>query len=285
MARDELATARRWFAEELRHVTRLASPAVMAAFATVPREHFAGPGPWRLYNTWHEGYWSTDDDDPRHLYHDVLIAIDESRGLNNGQPSLWAFLYDQLGLARGQHVMHVGVGTGYYSAILAEIVGRDGMVTAVEIDAGLAERARDNLALAWPQANVIAADGFDFSPTRPADVIIINAGVTHLSPRWLDSLAADNGRLLVPLTNADRFGVFMLITRQGGSRQRYSARHVCRVGIIDCIGGRDPDAEAKLLTALRRGGFAPPVRSLRRPPEKPDETCWLAGDGWWFSTV
>ena len=159
------------------------------------------------------------------------------------------------------------------------------MVTAVEIDAALAERARANLADGWPQAHVVAADGFAFRPERPADVIIVNAGVTHLSLAWLDSLAEDNGRLLVPLTEAQRAGVFLLITRQHGHTYRYAARYVCRVGIIDCIGGRDPEAERRLVTALRRSRLEPSVQSLRRPPDEPDETCWLAGDGWWLSTA
>jgi len=283
---DEVAAARRWFAEDLQYVAGVRSPAVVAAFANVPREHFAGPGPWRLLSgTFVRDYWTTEDADPRHLYHDVLIAIDEARRLNNGQPSLWAFLYDQLDLAAGEHVVHVGIGTGYYSAILAEIVGHAGTVTAVEIDAALAARARTNLALAWPQANVVTADGFAFRPERPADVIIVNAGVTHLSVAWLDSLAEDNGRLLVPLTEAARAGAFILITRQPGEPQRYAARYVCRVGIIDCVGGRDDAAEARLVAALRKSRSAPPIQSLRRPPDEPDETCWLAGDGWWLSTA
>lgn len=89
----------------------------------------------------------------------------------------------------------------------------------------------------------------------------------------------------VPLTEAQRFGVFLLITRQHGHAYRYAARHVSRVGIIDCIGGRDPEAEERLVTASRRSRFEPMVRSLRRPPDQPDETCWLAGDGWWLSTA
>ncbi len=286
VTQDEVAAARRWFVEELRHVARLRSAAIMHAFATVPREHFAGPGPWRLLTPWYmRDYWTTEDADPRHLYHDVLIAIDETRRLNNGQPSLWAFLYDQLGLAPGQHVVHIGIGAGYYIAILADIVGRDGAVTAVEIDAGLAARARANLRLAWPQANVVNADGFAFRPERPADVVVVNAGVTHISPAWLDALAEDSGRLLVPLTDAHRAGAFLLIARVHGLPHRYAARHVCRVGIIDCIGGRDPDDRARLTAALRKSRFEPPVRSLRRAPEAPDETCWLAGERWWLSTA
>jgi protein-L-isoaspartate(D-aspartate) O-methyltransferase len=281
----DIAEARSWFAEELRHVAHVRSQAVVAAFATVPREHFAGPGPWRLLSPWYlSDYWTTEDTDPRHLCHDVLIAIDAARRLNSGQPSLWAFCYDQLGLTTDQHVVHVGIGTGYYTAILADIVGRGGMVTAIEIDAALAGCARGNLADAWPQANVVTADGFTFRPDRPADAIIINAGVTHLSPAWLDSLT-EGGRLLVPLTGEDQCGTFVLITRRRCATHRYSARNVCRVGMIDCVGGRDAAAEARLARALQASRFTPPVRSLWRPPDEPDDTCWLAGEGWWLSTA
>jgi protein-L-isoaspartate(D-aspartate) O-methyltransferase len=214
----------------------------------------------------------------------VLIAIDEGRRLNNGQPSLWARMYDQLELSRGDHVVHVGAGTGYYSAILAEIVGRAGRVTAIEIDPALAARASENLAAGWPQATVFTADGFTFRPDQPADAIVVNAGVTHFSAVWLDALAAENGRLLVPLTNAERWGCFVMITRQAGDPCRYAARFIGRVGIIPCVGGRDPAAEERLTAALAKSDFAA-IRSLRRAPEEPDHTCWLAGEGWWLSTA
>ena len=133
--RHSIEEARQRYAEELRFTAKLGSRAVVDAFATVPRERFFGPGPWRVLSPMAMAeYWTTEDADPRHLYHDVLIAIDEERRLNNGQPSLWARMYDHLELGRGDHVVHVGAGTGYYSAILAEIVGRAGRVTAIEID-------------------------------------------------------------------------------------------------------------------------------------------------------
>jgi protein-L-isoaspartate(D-aspartate) O-methyltransferase len=277
---DDIAAARRWFAEELRHTARVRSSAVVEAFATIPRERFAGPGPWRILSPMRgPDYWTTDDGDPRHLCHDVLVAIDETRRLNNGQPSLWASLFDQLDLKRGERVIHVGAGLGYYSAILAGIVGRGGKVTALEIDPGLAARARDNLA-AWPQARVVAADGFSYRADEPADVIVVNAGVTHLALPWLDSLA-ENGRLLVPLTNANRWGAFLMVTRRD---ERYPVRFASRTGIIPCVGGRDAEAEARLTSALAAADFTA-VKSLRRSPQGPDESCWLAGDGWWLSTA
>jgi protein-L-isoaspartate(D-aspartate) O-methyltransferase len=279
---DDIGQARRWFAEELRHTAHVRSPAVVEAFARVPRELFAGPGPWRVLSPMRgPDYWTTDDADPGRLCHDVLVAIDETRRLNNGQPSLWASLIDQLGLTPGDRAIHVGAGAGYYSAIMAEIVGPGGRVTAIEIDPLLAERARANLARAWPQANVVAADGFAFHAEEPADAIVVNAGVTHLAPVWLDSLKADNGRLLVPLTGPNRWGAFLIVARRGG---RYPVRFASRTGIIECVGGRNADAEGRLTAALAEADFTA-IRSLRRPPEEPDETCWLAGEGWWLSTA
>jgi protein-L-isoaspartate(D-aspartate) O-methyltransferase len=282
---DPVAAAREAYAEELRCTAPIRNAAVVKAFATVPRERFLGRGPWRILSPMSlAAYWTTDDADPRHLYHDVLVAIDPIRRLNNGQPSLWAYLYDQLGLSPGEHVVHVGAGTGYYSAILAEIVGAAGRVTAIEIDPGLASWARENLSLAWPQARVVEADGFVFCPEQPADAVIVNAGVTHLSPAWLDSLAAENGRLLVPLTNAEMWGGFLLITRHAGETQHYPARFVHHVGVIPCVGGRDPEAAARLKEALAKAPFSA-IQSLHRAPEEPDGSCWLAGNGWWLSTA
>jgi protein-L-isoaspartate(D-aspartate) O-methyltransferase len=107
--------ARRWYAEELRFTARVASDAVVAAFATVPREQFVGAGPWRVKSPMNMAeYWTTPDADPHHVYHDVLIALDETRNLNNGQPSLWALLFDQLGVRANAGVLHLGCGTGYY---------------------------------------------------------------------------------------------------------------------------------------------------------------------------
>ena len=72
----------------------------------MPRERFLGPGPWRILSPVSlSEYWTTENADPRYVYHDVLVAIDQTRRLNNGQPSLWAYLYDQLDLTPGSHVV------------------------------------------------------------------------------------------------------------------------------------------------------------------------------------
>jgi protein-L-isoaspartate(D-aspartate) O-methyltransferase len=277
-------TARQSFAEELRFTAHISSRAVFDAFAAVPRERFVGPGPWRIKSPMRLGdYWTTADANPRHVYHDALIALDETRGINNGQPSLWARLFDELNLRPGAAVVHVGAGAGYYSAILAEIVGPTGRVTAIEIDPQLANRAQDNL-VPWRQATVMVADGFAFRSDQPTDAIIVNAGVSHIAMNWLDVLSANAGRLLVPLTNTDGWGGFVLIECQAGETLCYPARHVSWTGIINCVGGRDPAADERINAAIARSRMTN-IRSLRLAPDEPDETVWLAGDGWWLSTA
>ena len=156
---NSVEAARQSYAQELRFTANVKSRTVVAAFATVPREQFVGAGPWRVKSPMNMvEYWTTPDADPHHVYHDVLIALDETRNLNNGQPSLWAFLYDQLGIRADDEVLHLGCGTGYYTAIAAELVGPAGKITAVEVDAPLAEKARVALAR-WPQVVVKNADG------------------------------------------------------------------------------------------------------------------------------
>ena len=94
----DLDATRRLYAEEIRIKAGLRSEALAAAFATVPREHYLGPGPWlikkdgrgllhRLVQRLRGEYRATDDSDPRRIYRDVHVAIDPRRGLNNGRPS------------------------------------------------------------------------------------------------------------------------------------------------------------------------------------------------------
>ncbi len=275
---DPIETRRRFYAEELRFTTRMRSPRVLAAFAAVPREKFVGDGPWRLKSLWNMAdYWTTDDADPKHVYHDVLIALDERLGLNNGQPSLWAFLIDRLDVAAGDQVLHLGSGTGYYTAILAELAGAEGRVTAFEIEPSMAGRAQ--LALApWPQVVAIQADGAN-GPFSPADVIVASAGATHPLPAWVEALKP-GGRLLFPMTVTRGPGGMLLVTRCDGDE--FSAQFLCPAAFYEFSGARDADISTRLAQALTRdrGGG---VKSLRRDPHAEDETCWLHGEGWCLS--
>jgi protein-L-isoaspartate(D-aspartate) O-methyltransferase len=269
---EPLAAARRRYAEELRYVAHVRSEAVVDAFAAVPRERFLGPGPWQILDLRAGDYWPTPDADPAHLYHNVLVAIDAARGLNNGEPSLWAYLLDVLAPRAGERARHIGAGTGYYSAILAELVGAGGRVEALEADPALAERARANLA-PWPQAVVVAGDGIAHQG-EPADLVVVNAGVTHPQAHWLDQLP-EGGRLLVPLTTAGGQGGYLLVERRTAG---YRARFVSYVAIFAATSGRDPAAAERLAAAFRRtryDGARKLVAALRRDPHDAGDDCWL----------
>lgn len=275
---DPIETRRRFYAEELRFTTRMRSPRVEAAFAAVPREKFVGDGPWRLKSLWNMAdYWTTDDADPKHVYHDVLIALDERLGLNNGQPSLWAFLIDRLGVAAGEQVLHLGSGTGYYTAILAELAGAQGRVTAFEIEPSMAERARMALAR-WPQIVLVHGDGAN-GPFSPADVIVASAGATHPLPTWIEALNP-GGRLLFPMTVTRGPGGMLLVTRRNGDE--FSAQFLCAAAFYEFSGARDAEISGRLEQAFTRDRGAG-VKSLRRDPHAEEETCWLHGDGWCLS--
>ena len=272
-----LSQTRKWFAKDLKYTTPVHCEAVVNAFAQVPRENFLGPPPWLLvYPNRPEADLETDD--PRDLYHNVLVAIDRARGINNGEPRLWAGLYDKLKIRPGETILHVGAGLGYYTAILAEITGKDGHVTALEFDEDFAARAKANLA-DRPNVTLIHGDGCVYDPGA-VDVIIVNAGVTHPLPIWLDRLRP-GGRLLVPLTNDEFWGHFLMVTKV---KEGYAAQFVSRVGIIPCVSHRDPEAAAMLNQAFRNTPWPDlsAVRSLRRDGT-PDDTCVLAGPDYWLS--
>lgn len=278
---DMLTAQRRWFAEDLalRAPVRR-NPLIVEAFATVPRERFLGPGPWRVLSGIRLDQPSmTPDDRPHWLCHDVLVTIDAARSLNNGQPSFWAGNFDRLDLRRGERILQVGAGTGYYTAVLAEIAGRDGRVVAVEYDGDLAARAAANLA-PWRQVTVVAGDGRAHDP-GPVDAVVVFAGATHPAPLWLDRLA-EGGRLLMPLTGEDRWGFLLRATRRGES---FGATSIGGVGIFPCAGGRDDAAAARLSAAL--AGDAPsrvPIRALHRgePDPAAADTVWYHGPGFWL---
>src|SRR5262245_36274936 len=150
----DLDTRRRCFAEEIEVLANLRSAGLVDALAAVPRERFLPPGPWLIRA---EGDFGgpprqTLDADPRHLYHNVGVAIDPSRDLFNGAPGIIAKALDALALRPGQHALHIGCGLGYYSAVMAHAVGRSGRVLAVDVDAALAAGARHNLSsMPWTE--------------------------------------------------------------------------------------------------------------------------------------
>jgi protein-L-isoaspartate(D-aspartate) O-methyltransferase len=282
---QEIATIRRAYAKQVLASVQVHDARLEAAFAAVERERYLGPGPWSILRT--SGYMPTPDADPAHLYCDVLIGIVPERGLNNGMPSYHAPLIASAAIRSGEHVVHVGAGTGYYTAIMAHLVGSVGRVTAIEFDAALARRAKENFD-GSPNVVVLHGDGASI-PFDAADVIYVNAGATRPADAWLDRLN-DGGRLMLPLTakktlplgatgSITRHGAVFRIERKGPD---YLAKWISAVGVFPCAGGRDDASEAALDAALQKGGWQNVTR-LYRSDDLPSDRCWLRAPGWAFA--
>ncbi|SFB58193.1 protein-L-isoaspartate(D-aspartate) O-methyltransferase [Rhizobium sp. NFR07] len=258
---------------------------LMAAFARVPREDFVGPPPWSFSDG--TRYQAVSSTDPVVLYQDVLVGLDAARGINNGMPSLHAASFHALGIREGEIAVHLGAGTGYYTAIMAELVGPSGRVIAIEYDVGLAKTAKANLA-GYPNVEVIQGDAGDW-PKEDADVIYANFALDHPPARWVDNLAV-SGRLLFPLGTPavvdgrrggfSRYAAFLMIDRRA---RGFGARFLQPVGFIWGEGkeATPPGRHAALETAFRGRGLRR-VRSFRwQTPPTGDE--WYGEEDWGLS--
>lgn len=270
---------RRVYAQLVTAIAGAEDPRLCEAFAKVSREHYLGSGPWRI-KLYGGDYVDSPSDDPAFLYHNHLVAIDEARGLNNGDPSFLARLIAALAPRPGAQVAHIGAGLGYYTAIIAELVGVGGRVAAFEVDRDLAARSRANL-LHYPQVTVHAMNGCALSLSG-LDGIYVNAGASRPLDVWLDALAP-GGRLILPLTTEDWLGAVFQIRREATG---YGAAFVSPTAIFHCLGARDAKSAALLQAAFARDRAAQPwrqVASLRRDRHDQEPDCWLHGSGYCLS--
>ncbi len=274
---DRSQTLRTAYAHRMMRLAGVVDPRLEAASAAVPREDFAGPPPWRV-SAGFSGL-GQGDRDVASLYDDVLVVIDDQRGINNGQPSLHAQSLAALAVSEGETVVQIGAGAGYYTAILAHLVGPSGKVFAYEIETDIAERARRNLAR-YAQVEVRTGSGVTDGLPK-ADAIYVNAAASHPVRAWLDALNP-GGRLLFPLQAAHSSGAMLLITRPRSESDAWPAKLLSAVVFIACEGAQDPKIGRRLDAAFRRGG-AERVRWLKFGPTAPQD-AWLHGDGWALTT-
>jgi protein-L-isoaspartate(D-aspartate) O-methyltransferase len=116
------------------------------------------------------------------------------------QPSIVALQLEQTQVRPGHRVLEIGAGTGYNAALLAQLAGPSGRVTAIDVDTDIIEQAADRLAAAGVgNAEVVLGDGALGHPGgAPFDRIVAAVGAYGIPEAWLDQLAP-GGRLVVPV--------------------------------------------------------------------------------------
>ena len=150
---------------------------VLDAMKDVPREEFVAR------EIQHRAY----DDSPLPIGFGQTIS----------QPYVVARMCEMAGLEGDEHVLEVGAGSGYQTAILASLVRR---VTSVEIVPELARRAAKHLEhLGFENACVLLSDGSaGASAHAPYDAILVSAGAPRVPTLLVDQLS-DGGRLVLPV--------------------------------------------------------------------------------------
>jgi protein-L-isoaspartate(D-aspartate) O-methyltransferase len=128
-------------------------------------------------------------------YADQALPI--ACGQTISQPYVVAYMTEQLGVKPEHHVLEVGTGSGYQTAVLSRLV-RD--VVSIERYRTLADAARERLSkLGYDNVEVIAGDGLAGAPEKaPFDRIILTAAAERLPETLLDQLA-EGGVMLLPL--------------------------------------------------------------------------------------
>jgi protein-L-isoaspartate(D-aspartate) O-methyltransferase len=150
---------------------------LLRVFDQVPRHAFVPEA------VWHRAY----EDAP------VPIGF----GQTASQPSLQAMYMQILGIRRSDRVLEIGTGSGYQTAILAQLADR---VHSVERIRELATRARDALdAMRISNVAILVGDGtIGWSRYAPYDAILVAAGGPEIPQPLVDQLAV-GGRMLVPV--------------------------------------------------------------------------------------
>jgi len=146
---------------------------------------------------------------PRHEFvseaHRAQAYEDHPLPIGNGQtisqPYIVARMLESLELDPGDKVLEVGTGSGYVTALLAELAAQ---VFSIERHPALADSARQVLAtLGYTNVCIFAADGtLGLSAVAPFDAILVSAAAGDMPPALIAQLR-DGGRMIIPVGTDD----------------------------------------------------------------------------------
>ena len=168
-------------------------PRVLAAFGKVPRHLFV------------------PEDLQALSYDDHPLPIGSGQTIS--QPYMVALMSELLGLKGNEKVLEIGTGSGYQTAILAELAAK---VYSVEKVPELALAAKNALLnIGYTNVEVREGDGtLGWQEYAPYDGIIVTAGAPSI-PSPLVGQLADNGKLVIPV-GSNFSQMLKVVSRQGG---------------------------------------------------------------------
>ena len=177
----------------------ISDPRVLAAMGRVPRHLFV------------------DESLRDRAYDDHPLPIGEGQTIS--QPYMVALMAETLQLTSSECVLEVGTGSGYLTAVLAELCAR---VLSVEMSEYLAGRARMTLQeLGCHNVTVYLGDGtLGWNAAAPFDAIVVGAAAPCL-PRPLLSQLRLGGRLVVPMGEEDLQTLVRVWKAPTGIREEY----------------------------------------------------------------
>lgn len=169
---------------------------VLEAMRKVPREHFV-----------------RREDLDLALY-DGPLSI--GCGQTISQPYIVAYMTEMLEIGPADRVLEIGTGSGYQTAVLAEVAAE---VYTIEIVEELAERSKALLTeLGYTNIHFKVGDGsLGWSEHAPYDAIMVTAAPAHLPDRIVEQLA-DIGRMIVPVGEYEQY--LELVTKHGDKIKR-----------------------------------------------------------------
>lgn len=198
------ATLRQRMVDEHLRARGIIDKRVLEAMARVPRHEFAPP----RYRD--------------QAYEDHPLPIGEGQTIS--QPYIVAIMLEALSLLPTDRVLEVGTGSGYVTALLAQLTAE---VISVERHRALADSASEVLSgLAYQNARVIVGDGSrGFAEAAPYNAIIVSAAAPQLPHELMEQLA-ECGRLIIPVGWEDSQQLQLIEKRNG--QLKTSLRELCR---------------------------------------------------------
>jgi protein-L-isoaspartate(D-aspartate) O-methyltransferase len=178
---------------------------LLAAMSKVPRHEFVGQ------QNWNEAYAD----------HPIPIAEKQT----TSQPYMIAAMIQAAEIKLEDRVLEIGAGSGYQTALLAELASQ---VFAVERYASLAEAAQKTLErLGYRNAKIVTGDGsLGLPEAAPFDAIIVSAAAPRIPQALMDQLAV-GGRLLIPVGESEQ-QVLQLVQRSADGGTTVHTLEGCR---------------------------------------------------------